>query len=63
MGRGAKATRLKRRPATKFVRPSTENGLLGHRGPHAAQIVCNFVEEIAIIPNRIMAEGIAKATH
>ena len=63
MGRGAKATRLKRRPVTKFVRPSTENGLLGHHGPHAVQIVCNFAEEIAIIPNRSTAEGIAKATH
>ena len=62
-GRGAKATRLKRRPVTKFVRPSTENGLLGHRGPHAVQIVCNFAEEIAIIPNQSTAEDIAKATH
>ena len=63
MVRGAKATRLKRRLAIKFVRPSTENGLLGLHGLHAAQIVFNFAEGIAIIPNRIGAEGIVKATN
>ena len=62
-GRDAKATRLKRRLATRFVRPSMENGRLGHLGLRAAQIVCNFAEEIAITPNPTMAEGTAKATN